>query len=87
MESNGYCLGIVAAKLPSHIERDEEHDHKIDEQRNSDAYHVQRQLNNDFALKREHDDNGKEKRNQRDGADFGNELLLVPLLALRLQIR
>ena len=44
------CLRIVRPDLFSQIERNQEHDHKIDQQRDRDADNINRQLNDIVAL-------------------------------------
>ena len=77
-------LRVVGPELPPHPERDEEHHDEVDEQRQGDAEHVERQGHDVPALEREHHDDGEEERDERDGADRRDESRLVPLAALGL---
>ena len=63
------ALGIIRAELFAHPEADHEHDDEVDQQRDGNAHHVQRDLHDQVALEAEHDDDGEEQRDQRDRAD------------------
>ena len=56
--------------------------HEVDEQRNGDAHHVERQLHDRLALEREHHHDREEQCDERDGLIRGMKTLLVPVLAL-----
>src|SRR5450756_295017 len=78
-------LGVVGADLAAHEEAHEEHHDEVDEQRDGDAHHVERQLHDEVALEAEHHDDGEQQGDEGDGADARDELLLVPLTALVLE--
>jgi hypothetical protein len=59
-EGNARCSGIISAYLLAHIERDQEHDYKIDEQWNGDAHHVQRNLHDELTFEGEHHHDGEQ---------------------------
>src|SRR5450756_1150976 len=84
-ERQGRGLGVVGADLAAHVEAHEKHDDEVDEQRDGDAHHVERQLHDEVALEAEHHDDGEQQGDEGDGADARDELLLVPLTALVLE--
>ena len=81
-EREGHRLAVRGANLLGHEEGNEEHQHEVDQQRDGDAHHVERKLHDGFALEREHHHDGEEQGDERDGADLGDELRVVPLLVL-----
>src|SRR5450756_213309 len=84
-ERQGRGLGVVGADLAPHIEAHEEHGDEVDEQRDGDAHHVERQLHDELALEAEHDDDREQQSDERERADAWDELVLVPLAALVLE--
>ena len=66
-------LRVVGADALAHEERHHEHHDEVDEQRDRDAQHVERQLHDRLALEREHHDDGEEQRDERDRADARHE--------------
>ncbi len=77
-------LSVMGAHFAAHVEGDEEHDDEIDEQRNGDPNHVERNLHDVLALEGEHDEDGEEQGDQGDGADLRDESLVIPLLVLHI---
>ena len=75
-------LLVIGADRLAHPEADQEHDHKVDQQRDGDAHHIQRDGDDQVALQAEHDHDGEQQRDQGDRADLGDEFLVIPLLAL-----
>ncbi len=71
-------LRVVCPRLPAHVEADQEHDQKVDQQRHGDHQHVQRFPDNLLALEAEHDENREQQGDERKRADLRNEFLLVP---------
>ena len=84
-ERNRGCLRVVSPDLSPHPEAHEEHHHEVDEKRNGDPQHVQRNLNNEVPLEAEHDEDGEQQSDQRERTDRRNELPLVLFPTLGLQ--
>ena len=74
-------LRVVGAQPLAHPEADQEHDEKVDDQRDRNANHVERQPHDQVALEREHHQDREEQSDQRERADPGDEARAVPLLA------
>jgi len=85
--SEGYsnCFGIVCAYLDSHPKANQKHYYKVDQQRDGNAYHVERDGNDEFPLEAEHNNDGKEQCHQGDWTDFRNKLILIPVTSSALQ--
>ena len=75
-------LRVVRAQLSPHPEAHQEHDEEVDDQRDGDAQHVERQPTIRSPLSDEHHQDREEQRDQRERADARNEARPVPLLAL-----
>ncbi len=67
----------------AHPEADEEHHDEVDRQRYCDQQNVTRRGDDVAALGGEHHDHGEQQRDQRQRIDFRDELLVIPLFALR----
>ena len=83
-EGQGRRLAVGGAGLAAQPEGDQEHHREIDQQRQGDAHHVQRDADDGLALEAEHDHDGEEQGDQRDGRYLRDEARVVPLLALGL---
>ena len=77
-KGQGGRLGIGGPHLPSHVETHEEHHDEVDQERHCNSQHMQRSVNDLFALQAEHHDDRKQKGDQGDGTDLRDELLLSP---------
>eukprot|EP01022_Parablepharisma_sp_SALTPOND_P017192 TRINITY_DN2694_c2_g1_i2.p1 TRINITY_DN2694_c2_g1~~TRINITY_DN2694_c2_g1_i2.p1 ORF type:complete len:569 (-),score=155.47 TRINITY_DN2694_c2_g1_i2:132-1838(-) len=84
-EAQGGGLLIGGPGLEREPEAGQEHHHKVDAQGQSHPQHVQGQLHDVLALEGEHHQDGEQQGHQGDGADAGDELLLVPGAALELE--
>jgi len=58
----------------------QQHDHEVDQQRNGNPHHVERNGDDQLPFQAEHDDDGEQQRDQRDRADLRHESRVVPLL-------
>ena len=76
-EADGGGAGVVGADFPAHPEAHEEHDDEVDQERDGDADDIEREADDHVAFEAEHDEDGEQKGDEGDGADFGNELPLV----------
>ena len=84
-EGDGSRLLVRCADALAHVERDEEHDDKVDQQRGRDAQHIEGGIDYGLAAKREHHNNGEQQGYKRDRAYLFNELIIVPVAALLLK--
>ena len=65
----------------AHPETNQEHQHKVEKQRDGDAHHVQRDLDDLVALQAEQHHDGEQQRDERQRTEPGNEPGLVPFPA------
>lgn len=77
-QSSGLC--VIRPRLPGKEEAHDEHKHEVDEKRNSNSYHIQRNLDDVLTLQGEHHDDSEQEGDQGDGADPGDEFFVIPKL-------
>src|SRR5208337_5672804 len=71
-------LRVVRSKFFPHIKRQQEHHNEVDQQRHGDSQDIQREPNDVSALEREHHHNREQQGDQRERADSGDEITLIP---------
>src|ERR1039458_9381191 len=80
-EGKGSGLRVVGAEPLAHPKAHQKHDEEINDQRDCDANHIERQAHNQIALEREHHQDREEQGGQRERTDPGDEARAIPLLA------
>lgn len=72
---------VIGTHFFTQEETDEEHGDKVNEERNRDAHHVHGQREDSFSFEVEHDEDRKEKRDERERRDLREIGFAVPLFA------